>query len=103
METTVRQRVRDGADRYVGKAEELSRLREKHLVLKSTFEWDPESEEARFWMKKDLANQNFDHGNWCFGILRTDIWRLATTTRSAKKLMRKGRSWKTDGAPNEGH
>lgn len=83
-----------GPHRYTNKQDELKRLREEYLLLWSTFEWDRATEQVKVWMGKDVADKVMADEYWSVGIIRTDIWMLATSTGPPKDIMRRGRQWK---------
>ena len=82
-----------GAARYPGQAQQLHNLRESYLSLWSTFNWHRNVEEAHIQMRHDFADRMMRDRNWRVGILRTDIWRLASRTEAVKEAMVRGRQW----------
>lgn len=80
--------------RHTNKQEELKQLREEYLLLWSTFEWDRATEQVKIWMRKDVAHKVMGIEYWSVGVIRRDIWMLATRTGLPEHIMKKGRPWK---------
>jgi hypothetical protein len=71
----------------------FDRIREKGLVVWSTFTWDIGSRKASAWMPKTVVD-GFCKKGWACGVFRTDIWRaLFQMPVSVKDSVTKGERW----------
>ena len=83
------------------KLDVLDQLREKGLILWSSFEWERRKERASVWMRKDCGDKCLNSSDWCVGMLRTDTWRLVARPGRAKDVMVQGRQWGHEGPDEE--